>query len=264
MTALINVDRDKCRKDGICADACPFGLISLKEYPEQVDGAYELCIACGHCVASCPAQALSNIKSPLERSTAVQKELLPDPDSLEHFLKSRRSVRVFKEKAVSRNLLERIIDCARWAPSAANRQPVRWIVVEKREEVRRLAEMTAEAIKKENLSYLQILLTAWDQGRDMILRSAPHLIIALGPEDNPWAQGDCAIALTYVELAAKANGLGTCWAGIFKRAAGVNPTIPMSLGAPEGHKIFGALMVGHPALSHHRIPIRNEAPIKWL
>jgi nitroreductase/Pyruvate/2-oxoacid:ferredoxin oxidoreductase delta subunit len=264
MTTLIEVDQSKCQKDGICEAVCPLNLISLQEFPESVDDGYELCNSCGHCVASCPTGALSNIKAPLEDCIPIQQELQPSPGSVEQFLKSRRSIRVFKERPVPRDTLERILDSARWAPSASNKQPVRWTVVEKREKVKHLAELTAEWLKKENLSYLQRFIAGWEQGKDMILRSAPHLVIASASEENPWARGDCAIALTYVELAAKANGLGTCWAGLFTRAVGANPSICEFLGMEQGHRVYGALMLGYPVYGYHRIPMRNEAAPKWL
>lgn len=264
MAVLINVDRDKCQKDGICEKVCPFALIRMQEFPESVEDAYELCISCGQCVAACPTGALSNDKAPLEGCTPIRKELQPGPDSVVQFLTSRRSIRVFKEQSAPRNVLERIIDCARWAPSASNRQPVRWTVVENPEGVKHLAELTADWIRKQNWSYAQRLLSGWEAGKDMILRGAPHLIVAMAPEENPWAQGDCAIALTYVELTAKANGLGTCWAGLFTRAVRGNQTISDFLGLPEGHRVYGALMLGYPVYRYHRIPTRNEASIKWV
>lgn len=264
MIALINVDRTKCVRDGICEAVCPLGLISLKEFPEPVDDAYESCIACGHCVTACPSEALSNVKVPLYECIPIRKELQPIPVSVDQFLKSRRSIRIFKEKSVPHDILEQILDCARWAPSASNNQSVRWIVVERREDVRRLAALAAEWIRHENLTSAQRFVTAWDQGRDMILRSAPHLIVALAPKGHSWAQGDCAIALTYAELAAKANDLGTCWAGLFQLIARANPSILKFLGVPGGYKIFGALMIGYPMYSHYRIPMRNEAAIDWV
>ncbi|MGC8493758.1 MAG: nitroreductase family protein [Syntrophobacteraceae bacterium] len=259
---LLEIDRSKCRKDGICSAVCPRGLISLKEFPETCDEGYELCLACGHCVAACPHGALSNNKLPQGAPFPIRKELQPDADSVVQFLRSRRSIRAFKEKAVPRDTTEKILDCARWAPSASNSQPVSWIAVEKPELMKQLEELAAQWLKDEMPGYARFFTHVPNQG-EIILRGAPNLIVALTAAQYPWGDTDCAIALSYVELAAKANGLGTCWAGLLTRAAQANRTIAESLGVPEGFKVHGALMLGYPLYSYARIPTRNEAKIRW-
>ncbi|MHC1745724.1 MAG: ATP-binding protein [Negativicutes bacterium] len=69
---LIQVDREKCVKCGICADVCPIGIIHMKqEWPEQADP--ESCIACGHCTAACPHEAIDNLRAPLSGQTVIAK-----------------------------------------------------------------------------------------------------------------------------------------------------------------------------------------------
>ena len=54
-TPLITIDEAKCKKDGVCAAECPLSIIEQKDpgsFPRQTDDAEELCIGCGHCVAS--------------------------------------------------------------------------------------------------------------------------------------------------------------------------------------------------------------------
>lgn len=259
---LLSVDRSKCRKDGICSAVCPRGLISLQEFPQAFEDAYELCLACGHCVAACPHGALSNIKLPQGECIPIQRELQPGTDSVVQFLRSRRSVRSFKEGTVPREALEAILDCARWAPSASNTQPVSWIVVEKREHMKRLEELAAQWLRDEMPGYARYFIHNRDG--EIVLRGAPHLIVAMAPGEYPWGQTDCAIALSYVEMAAKANGLGTCWAGLLTRAAQANRSISESLGIPDDYRVHGALMLGYPVYSYERIPTRNEAAIKWV
>lgn len=75
---------------------------------------------------------------------------------------------------------------------------------------------------------------------------------------------DCAIAVTYLELAERAGGLGTCWAGFLVAAAGRDPRIAEYLGLPAGHGIFGALMIGYPRFRYHGIPEKNRAIVDWL
>jgi len=106
-------------------------------------------------------------------------------------------------------------------------------------------------------------VAAWEKGSDRILRRAPHLIVAHASPAVPLAQSDCIIALSYLELAAFAAGLGTCWAGYLNSAANIYPPLQNALALPEGHQTFGALMVGRPKYRYQRIPLRNAPNIEW-
>jgi nitroreductase len=75
---------------------------------------------------------------------------------------------------------------------------------------------------------------------------------------------DSAIALSYMDLAAPSLGLGCCWAGFFMIAAGSWPPLAEAFQLPEGHKSFGAMMVGYPKFRYQRLPERNEAKITLL
>jgi len=69
--------------------------------------------------------------------------------------------------------------------------------------------------------------------------------------------------LTYLELAAPAFGLGTCWAGYFDVAANLWPPLKNALELPDGHTSFGAMMIGYPKYKYQRMPLRNQAKISW-
>jgi len=261
--SLIEVEQEKCKRDGICATICPLELI-LQEgegFPEPTGDADELCISCGHCVAVCPTGALSLSRMPVRDCLPMQDDLRVSAEAVEQFLKVRRSVRVFKEEPVAREVLERVIDSTRWAPSAINIQPVRWLVIERPVDVRTLAGLIAEWMRKETLAPRYI--AAWDRGKDVVLRGAPHLVAACGPTENFWGPVDCAIAVTYLELAAQAHGLGTCWSGLLTRAAASYAPIAEFLGLKEDQRINGALMIGYPKYRYRRIPMRNRAMVTW-
>ncbi len=261
--SLIQIDKLKCKRDGICAAVCPAELIRLEGegFPEETAHADHRCICCGHCVAACPEGALSN-----SRVAGCQPfyEGKTGGEALKQFLKMRRSIREFKPVAVPRTVLAHAIDTARWAPSAVNLQPVRWLVVEKPENTRVLAGLLVDWIRVSRFSYLKPFADAWDHGRDLILRNAPHVIVAHASPENIWSSVDCVIAVTYLELAAQADGLGTCWSGILTRAASEDKRITEYLGISPDHNVFGAVMIGYPKFRYHRIPEKNPAVIDWL
>jgi nitroreductase/ferredoxin len=272
--SLIVVDRGKCKQDALCVAECPVGIIELKDkksLPTPTEDADELCITCGHCVAICPHGALSHRSMTPEQCQPVRKDWLLNREQVEHFLRSRRSIRTYKEQIVERKVLKEIIHIARFAPSGHNLQPVRWRIIYDSQEVRRLAGIVIDWMrdlldKGEPLSktlHMDRVVAAWESGVERICRGAPHVIVAHAPKEERTAPQACAIALSYLELAAPSFGLGACWAGYFNAAANFWPPMQEALDLPEGHISFGAMMVGYPKFKYQRLPLRNEARITW-
>jgi nitroreductase len=208
---------------------------------------------------------------PLAACPPVQENLLIDADTVKHLLRSRRSIRQYKGKVVPHKILEDLIDTARYAPTGSNKQQVFWTVFQNPDDVHKLAEMVVDFMKiilpvtkdKETARRFRRIVDAWGNGRDRVMRGAPHLIVVHSPSGLSFPAADCAIALTYLELYAHAKGLGTCWAGYFTAVAGLHEPIIEALNLPAGHNCFGAVMLGYPQHSYHRIPKRNQPLITW-
>ena len=272
--SLFFVDQKKCHRDGLCAAECPAKIIEINDpegFPAPIPDAEEFCIQCGHCVAICPHGALTLKTVEPKDCLPVKKELLLSAEHCEHFLRSRRSIRNYKEKPVPHELLKKLIEVVRYAPSGHNSQPVHWMVFENRETVKHLATLVADWMRwmlKENSEYALMMhfdrvVTAFGQGVDRILRDTPHLIVAYGLSTLPAAQPACIIALTYLELAAPCFGLGTCWAGYFNAAANNYPPLQEFLALPKDHLPYGAAMIGYPKFGYQRMPPRNAPDITW-
>jgi nitroreductase/NAD-dependent dihydropyrimidine dehydrogenase PreA subunit len=272
--ALFTINQKKCRRDGLCVAECPAKLIEIigeEGFPTPIAEAETLCINCGHCVSVCPHGALSLKTMAPNECLPMRKEMFLGPEQVEHFLRSRRSIRNYKEKKVPRDVLTRLIDTARYAPSGHNLQPVHWLVITDSREVNRLAGLVAEWMRSlldqgaemALAFHMDRVVDAWDKGTDRILRGAPHLIIAHGLQTMGQAQGACTIALTYLELAASSFGLGTCWAGYFNAAANFYPPLREALTLPPDHLPYGAMMIGYPKYTYQRIPLRNAPKITW-
>lgn len=273
MSTLI-VNQDKCNTCGICIHECPTGIIETKDtavFPIWVEGGDERCIKCGHCVAVCPLAAIG-IEAMMPQDCAlVRKELLLSPEQVEHFLKTRRSIRTYRPELVPRETLEKLIDIASYAASGHNMQPLSWLIIEDSQEVKRLAGLVADWMRvatremPELANFLDFdsIVNDWEQGRDRIMRSAPHAIVVHAPADNMMAPGDAPIALTYLEIASHGLGLGACWAGFLMMGATFYAPVMEALQLPEGHKYMGALMVGYPQYKYSRIPLKNKPHIIW-
>jgi nitroreductase/NAD-dependent dihydropyrimidine dehydrogenase PreA subunit len=270
---LFTVDKETCNQDGICKSVCPVGIIDLGKdgFPTAVAGAEELCIVCGHCVAACPTGSLSHRKMPLEDCPPVKGELQLSAEQCEQLLRSRRSIRVYKNKAVPREEIVKLIELARYAPTGHNSQCVEWLVLDNRDELQNLAGIVVDWMRwmlgnmpqiAQNL-HMDKTVRRWEEGVDVILRNAPAVIIAHAEKANRAAPPACTIALSYLELAATSLGLGSCWAGYFNAAATTFPPMQEAVALPAGHQCFGAMMVGYPKFRYHRLPSRNAPAITW-
>jgi nitroreductase/Pyruvate/2-oxoacid:ferredoxin oxidoreductase delta subunit len=267
-------DDAKCNRCGMCVLECPACIIEMRDIealPSWIEIGEELCINCGHCVAVCAPGAISLGTMKPEDCAPIIGGLLPSAEQVEHILKSRRSIRAYQEKPVPREMLAKLIDIARYAPSGTNSQPVQWLVIDDPKEVNRLARLVIDSMRAAIQAapdiaatlHFDLMVAAWDAGIDVILRGAPHVIIAHAYKDMPLADQDCHIALTYLELAAYASGLGACWAGWLQMVMTSYPLMIEALQLPEGHVGLGAMMIGYPKHRFSRIPLRKEPPIIW-
>ncbi|MHB9092244.1 MAG: nitroreductase family protein, partial [Chloroflexota bacterium] len=174
----------------------------------------------------------------------------------------------FRDEAIPAAVLADLLEVAHYAPTGSNRQQVRWLVVHDSAQVRRLAGLTADWLRHNaegqqgNLTarYGRTLATATARGMDFTGRGAPHLVFAHGPRGR---DTDGVIALTYLELAAFARGLGVCWAGFITSASREWAPMQAALALPEGETVYGALMLGYPRYRYQRHPLRDDLRVTW-
>ncbi|MDW5550380.1 nitroreductase family protein [Methanosarcina sp.] len=135
-------------------------------------------------------------------------------------IKNRRSIRTYKSERIPQEKLEKLLEAARLAPSAANRQNWKFIVVEN------------EQVKKQ-------LVTACNN--QAFVGTASHIIAGIGDLSQKWHQVDLAIALEHIVLEAVELGLGTCWIGAFNE-----DEVKRLLRIPQDKKVVALLTVGIP------------------
>ena len=141
-------------------------------------------------------------------------------------IKKRRSIRSYKPDTVEEEKLNRILEAARLAPSAANRQPICFVVIK---DVK-----TKQQLKK---AY----------GEEWFY-TAPVIICACSIPEKAWKRGDgknyadidAAIAMDHLILAATEEGLATCWVAAFKVT-----TIKFILNLPPGMEPVAITPVGY-------------------
>lgn len=263
--ALIEVDAAKCRKDGLCVAVCPSKVLEADAAGGPVLADPDLCNDCGHCLAVCPHGALTHARL-AAGDVRARSRFRPTPDVVDELLRGRRSIRCYADTPVSREMVAELLDVARYAPTASNDQEIRWCVTVDPAKVRELAALTAAYFSRQSRlrPVHKKYLALWDRGIDTFLRGAPALAVVYTEDRFAFGPADCGIALTFLELAAVARGLGTCWAGLLTRAAAADAPLRQALGLPEGHTVHGGLMLGYPAVRYAGVPPRHPAALHWL
>ena len=141
-------------------------------------------------------------------------------------IKQRRSIRQFTDEPIGKDALERLLDAARWAPTASNQQRWRFVVV------------TSPSVKE--------LIKKFAPG--IFVMPAVFIVICVekAPDANPWAEAtylaDCAIAAQNIMLAAYEMGIGSCPALSYAKVA-----ISEILNIPEGIEPLLVITLGYPA-----------------
>jgi nitroreductase/NAD-dependent dihydropyrimidine dehydrogenase PreA subunit len=269
--SLLRFNYELCNKCGYCAADCVSRTIQKDENDLPYESAQNYCIRCGHCEAICPEGAIS-VNSPELAGPVFKSEINNfDGPRMMNYMQMRRSIRSYENKPVDKVIIEQIMDSARFAPSAGNGQPVKWMVIHDKNEMFKLNEMLINRMKQmiknqETISInynFQMITDAWDKGVDIIFRTAPHLAFTYTKQKNYMSLIDSTIALSYFEMALPAFGLGGTWAGFFYVVSQSFPDLVKLLDLPEDNTITGGIMFGHPLYEYQRPPKRNIQSVLW-
>jgi len=160
-------------------------------------------------------------------------------------IRTRESVRNYDpNRPVPKEILEKILDAGRLAPSACNYQPWKFLVIS-----------SSALLEKVRACYQ----------RDW-LKDAPHILVVLGLRNQAWNRGydgynsvetDVAIAMTHIILAAENEGVGTCW------IAAYNPVLlKEALNPDENQLIFGITPLGYPKPGFQKTTIKNRKSLE--
>ena len=157
-------------------------------------------------------------------------------------IKERRSIRAYADRPVEREKIDRLLEAARLAPSASNRQEWRFVVVTDAEKRKALAEA---ANHQEFVAEAPLVIAACAEHDGHTMRC--------GQQSYPI---DVAIAIDHMTLQAVAEGLGTCWIGAF-----YEDPVKKTLNIPDEIRVVELLTVGYPA---HQPSARSRLPLEEI
>lgn len=177
---------------------------------------------------------------------------------------TRRATREYDDTPVEQARIEQFINAANLAPSAMNRQPWAFAVLTDSERIRNCARraklwLLHDLDEKPEPSTLRPLL---ENPAYSLLHGAPVLVLILATSNDQQAMEDCCLAAENFMLAARDEGVGTCWIGLARPWFNL-PGIKAELKIPEKYQVVAPIVLGFPKKwpeSHER----NPAEIHWV
>ena len=169
-------------------------------------------------------------------------------DDLMELLKTRRTYRRFEQKAIDQEIIDEILLAARYASSAANRQPLSYIVIKDADKVAEVFRYTkwAGALPPE-------------QGQPKE-NERPVLFIAVVEtmNINKNCDTDAGLAISNMTLAAWNRGVGSCMIGACDK-----PTLSKMFGLNENQVLHTVVAFGYPSHVSHIVDVENPEEVKY-
>ena len=193
-------------------------------------------------------------------------------EALEAIL-TRRSTRKYKNEAPDKEIIEKIIEAGRYAPSGSNSQSTHFLVITDKEVLNELSELVKTEFAKMEISedtYISLKnsINAAKTGNYNFHYSAPVLIVTANRKVYGNAIADSACALENMMIAANALDLGSCWINQL-HWLDENEAVRAFLqekGIKEDETITGGLILGYPDTGMpNRIALERKGnPVTWI
>lgn len=279
------IDQSYCKNCGICTEVCPNKIIGKKGGIHFNKEREHLCLHCGQCMAVCSTKSLHIEGLSYENDFNKLPVNKIDYKDFMGVLATRRSVRNFKNRPVSDELIDKIVKSVSYAPFGAAPEKMEINIINNRKIIESalplisdfyygLEKMIENPIKS---SILRVLagregfqtvknhlypiakggnynLENWDG----ITRGAPTLITIHAPKDAEAHTNNGVIYATYIMLAAHAIGLGATMIECIIAAINRNKKLKQIFQIPAENEAVMAVIIGHPKYRYRRTIKRNQ------
>ena len=293
----VYLDPALCDGCGLCLKVCPARAFSLEEGRAVFTGKCSL--ACDHCAAVCPRQAIEvEIDKPepftfenfMVSAGAASSRPPVDVSGLAALMRQRRSCRVYREKPVPLSLLKDLVRMGLTAPSGTNSQALSFTILPEREklvdfgraiarfyeDLNRLAEKAwlrrgLKLCRRPELdlyyreyyeSVKEGLRSWWEGSDDRLFHGATAAILVSSRPGASCPVEDALLATGNMILASETLGLGSCLIGFAVEALKRDKKIKKIIDIPADEKVHAVLALGYPAIRFQRPATRRQVPIR--
>lgn len=176
-------------------------------------------------------------------------------------IKSRRSVRNYKQDQINKENLDLIIEAGIYAPTAHNDQPWHFTVIQNEELLKNINEKSKKLMAKSDIEWIKQMGL---NPKFQVTYNAPTLIVVSGREDAMAWVTDCSAAIQNMLIAAESLNIGSVWLGLLKFFFEQEDEIK-KLGIPEGYKPFYGVALGYNANEKKQAaPKRNMDVVNYI
>lgn len=292
------INEGRCTGCGKCVDICPKKVLYINNLKKAAVNEINDCMLCSHCYAVCKPDAVSfdhQLES-IEFKTFKYREKIIgssniSPDMFVNALRSRRSIRKYRNEEIDDDIVRDLIEFAVTAPSGSNCQDWEFTVINGREKVWEFAGRIKEFFLKINrlasiglIRYLSIpfmgkklinyyrdhyetvehAIKESESGIDRLFHGAPCVIIVHGLMEGSTPVEDAAYASYNICMMAHFLDLGTCLIGFAVEALNRSPEIKAELDIYEKNRVHAVIALGKPAIKFHRHSLRKNYSVEFI
>lgn len=271
---------------------CPCKVIGISENDELyfLPERALICLRCGQCMAVCNTKSIviDGLGYDSDFSDLPQNNV--DYNSFMNFLANRRSIRNFKDKAVPKDIIEKVLDAISYAPYGAEPEKTQITVINDRKQIETALPfiesfldkivkwiehpVASRMMKKRNSpeKYNTVKNHLYPIAKlgnyklkegDRITRNAPVIIILHARKDAEEHTSNSMIYATYLMLAAHSLGLGATLLGIIPPSINKVKEIREVFHIPDENEAIMSLILGYPKVKYQRAIVRVR-PAEWL
>ena len=282
-----------CQNCRLCVQVCPSKILSVNENKQTYfkEERKHICLECGHCMAVCSTQAITVNSMTYEKDfEQIPENNINYPEFI-NFLKTRRSVREFKNKPVEKEKLQQIIEAISTAPFGAENDDISISIITEKSVIKKSLPLMSKFYrdlkkwfknpmiryiikKKEGIETFNTIknhlmpminLNHYDlSSYNAITRDAPAIIIFHSKPDAEEHTEDAHICNTIAMLTAHSLGLGTTIIGLIGPAVNKFPELKDLFKIPQENKVITSIIIGYPKYKYPYSVKRNRQKVTWI